>query len=290
MKPIGETLKIIRTGKKVTQAALSRDIMSVSFYNRVENGKSSVTIELFMALLDRLNVTFFEFIFISNGYADAPDDYIWDNIYNASTKNKVGELQAIIAELDQELEEKENTRFLAYKLIAAFSYANLTQTDPAEEDREQLHQMLFSVDSWTKFEVSIFISTMEFINLDLVLLYAKKLLEYTSLYSNSSLYGNVASNALINLILILFKNNRTNDAFYYLSVLNSQKINPKFLYQRNMIKFLNGLQLIEIGNIAKGMEETTNALNIYESFDLQATADELKTYRAHSLKKQQKED
>lgn len=57
----GEFIKKIRKEKHLTQKELAEGILSKNFLSKFERGESKITSEIFMNLLERLNVSLDEF-------------------------------------------------------------------------------------------------------------------------------------------------------------------------------------------------------------------------------------
>ncbi|EUJ45931.1 helix-turn-helix domain-containing protein [Listeria riparia] len=60
----GETIKKIRTDKNLTQTQLSEGILARNHLSQVENNNYVPAYDKFFSLLDRLNVTFEEFLLV----------------------------------------------------------------------------------------------------------------------------------------------------------------------------------------------------------------------------------
>lgn len=66
--PIGSTLKKIRANKGYTQKQISDDTMARSTYTKFETGAISPTLSKYLAILDHMDMSHEEFIYISNEY------------------------------------------------------------------------------------------------------------------------------------------------------------------------------------------------------------------------------
>lgn len=58
----GSTLKLLRESKGTSQKNLAEEILSPSHLSKFENGKHSISLEIFFDLLNKMNVTVNEFI------------------------------------------------------------------------------------------------------------------------------------------------------------------------------------------------------------------------------------
>ncbi|EAD9527522.1 XRE family transcriptional regulator, partial [Listeria monocytogenes] len=65
---IGTTLKKLRVGKNITREELVKGIMSTNHYFKIENNENIISLDKFIAIISRLNVTFNEFAYVTNDY------------------------------------------------------------------------------------------------------------------------------------------------------------------------------------------------------------------------------
>ncbi|MEE6670904.1 helix-turn-helix domain-containing protein [Limosilactobacillus fermentum] len=64
----GPTILDIRKAKKISLKNLLQDQMTPSSYSCFVDGKTETSVNNFVALLENLNVTFDEYLYINNGY------------------------------------------------------------------------------------------------------------------------------------------------------------------------------------------------------------------------------
>ncbi|WP_217809029.1 helix-turn-helix domain-containing protein, partial [Enterococcus sp. 7E2_DIV0204] len=76
----GLTIRKIREKKGLTQKKVCFDIVTMSYYSRIERDISDPSITIFLKILSRLNITFDEFMFIHNNYIELTEDFFWFNI------------------------------------------------------------------------------------------------------------------------------------------------------------------------------------------------------------------
>ncbi|ALS37616.1 transcriptional regulator with XRE-family HTH domain [Enterococcus rotai] len=61
---IGSTIELIRQNKNIPIKSLIGEVMSRAHYYRITNGQSDMTVKNFFNILERLNVSLEEFLFI----------------------------------------------------------------------------------------------------------------------------------------------------------------------------------------------------------------------------------
>lgn len=65
MKKIGHTLKLLRQSKGLSQREVSEGVMDFSYYNRVENDKVNISFSKLLHLLESLDISIEEFMFLN---------------------------------------------------------------------------------------------------------------------------------------------------------------------------------------------------------------------------------
>jgi len=65
---IGSTIELIRQNKNIPIKSLIGEVMSRAHYYRITNGQSDMTVKNFFNILERLNVSLEEFLFIKNNF------------------------------------------------------------------------------------------------------------------------------------------------------------------------------------------------------------------------------
>ncbi|MCT3441845.1 XRE family transcriptional regulator, partial [Limosilactobacillus fermentum] len=73
----GPTISDIRKAKKISLKNLLQDQMTPSSYSRFVDGKTETSVNNFVALLENLNVTFDEYLYINNGYQNSRYDQLY---------------------------------------------------------------------------------------------------------------------------------------------------------------------------------------------------------------------
>lgn len=68
----GETLRKIRKNRCLTQKDLCQGIMKQATYSRIENGQLEISAELLPLIVERLNISLNEFLYIHQNYVSTP--------------------------------------------------------------------------------------------------------------------------------------------------------------------------------------------------------------------------
>lgn len=275
---IGQTLKNLRTNKNLSKKELSEGIITPSFYSRIENGDSSITIELFLKLLAKLDVSFDEFTFIANDYQISPEERLWKNFTSAYYAEDLEKLYTEKEKLEAAYNQGhfKNRQLAVYLLTAELAICRTQNTLPEKKYTDQLFDLFFSVGTWTCSELSLFINTVHYFNLELILLLSQKLIAHAQKYGAMSEYSYLLNAALINLIGALLENNALDEAAYYITMLKNMSTSPKDLYERNMLLYLDGLRLLILGSEESGFIKVEKSIKIFAILGMTGRAERYK--------------
>ncbi|EAE8046416.1 XRE family transcriptional regulator, partial [Listeria monocytogenes] len=82
MKSTGMTIKEIRVSKNIKQEEIYSGLISRNVLWQIENDKIRTNYEILKEILNRLNVSFSEFLYIQNNFKSTPIQEL-ENRYNA---------------------------------------------------------------------------------------------------------------------------------------------------------------------------------------------------------------
>lgn len=173
---LGITFKKIRIarGFKVNQAA--KNVCSVQFLNKFENGKSDIATSKLVGLLNNIFVSIEEFMITYQG----------ENVYEYnSAVNKMNDLSQVgdisgLLELADSYLNKDPKGSKIYQLIAisirARAFDSLNDEELPEAEVQIAKNHLDKVESWGIFELFIFCEMVRFFTDDYLLLNYKKII------------------------------------------------------------------------------------------------------------------
>lgn len=271
---IGETLRYLRENKHYTKKSVADGIVSISFYSQVEQGNSSITIELFFKLLKKLNVTYDEFFLIANNFEPSEEDRLWNNFISVYYEEDVNKMIVARNKIQQAIDNSptENPVFETYLLTADLAINRTRYEQPLQKDIDKLFQILFSVDTWTLFELKLFINTIHFFDVDLIMLLSSKMLDYSKKYHTKTEHMSMYNSALINLIGALLKYRMMDEAAYFITILRRQSTSHRDLYERNMLLYLDGIRLIILEATEKGTRKISKSIEIFDTLGMSGRA------------------
>lgn len=232
----GQTIRKIRKDKGLTQKDVCQGVVTLSYYSRIERNISTPTIDIFMEIIKNLNVRLEEFMYIHNDYQKALKDQTWFEItelYHAGNMKSLEDYKTAI--LTGKLPHEEE---ITIQLINLFIYR--LGGNVVAENIAHIVQNLMNLENWTSREVTMFITIMDEIPIETLLIIVNRLLKKRNLYSASDGYNSPYSKILINTILLCVNNKYLNEGLSYLKQFRAM-LEIRDLYGKTMALFLEGL-------------------------------------------------
>lgn len=261
MNYLGYVFRDIRLSKNYSLKEVSKGIISVSFLSKFERGNSDISLSKFSLLLDRLNLTLEEFMFISNDYKPTHLENILNNIKRAYENNDLALLLKI--------EEEEHEKWLKYNItsylynsimIKALAH-NLDSTIIFQkDDLINISDYLFSVDNWGFYEIMLFGNTMHILNKDLVITLSKELTQKTEVYKNIKKFNEEVIKVLLNTIVFCVEANKGKETQQFIQYVEKISEGTDFYFEKTKLMFLKGIYNIATGNQTIGTEMAQNAI------------------------------
>ena len=95
MQNYGETIKKIRINKGLSQKYISKNILTQGNYSKIENNiHEDIKLYIFQEILNRLDISYDEFLFIHNGFKLNNREYIIKNFF-AQIYNNINDLKEL---------------------------------------------------------------------------------------------------------------------------------------------------------------------------------------------------
>ncbi|MFP8918411.1 helix-turn-helix domain-containing protein [Enterococcus innesii] len=270
----GKTIKKIRKDKGLKQKDICQDIVTISYYSRIERGISLPTIDVFLKIIDNLNVSIEEFIFIHHNYQKKPTNKIWFELTELYHNSDIAGLKKYKQWLSNENLKAENSIILL-KMIDLF----IVRLNKEKEkiDVSFITNTLINLENWTSREVIIFTSIMDMIPIETLLVLVNRLLKQRNLYTASEGFNSPYSKILLNSIMICIDNLYIHEAHFYLQTLKKMS-EVRDLYGKTMCLYLEGLLFYVNGKEIEGEKKILDAFTIFKLLDMEDFSSKYRMY------------
>lgn len=273
MQPFGPTLKELRLEKNYTLKDTADRIVSVQFRSNFEKGVSDIKLTNFVLLLNRIHVTFEEFLYRYEDRSVVDFSKISrDFAAVTGTINDRYRLQNLAAHYhDMYLEYGSD----AYEFIAVLcEEVGSGKRDIPEERKQIVRDFLMNSEYWTKFEFFLFELLPEFFTGDELI----NMLERVAFDARRfpKYYEVIEPEVYLNVIFILLKRGEIEQAEKYLQGFYQSAPEPNLdhLNHYALASYLSGLILLSRGEEELG---TAKCLEYIRFIDLYPEFDQTKT-------------
>lgn len=237
---LGELYKELRVARGLKQKDVARKGLSIAQLSKFENGQTMLSADKLLIAIESIHMTFEEFGHKLNNYELPKDIILGKKISSLFLKQDIKGLEYLLTEVLQSEETDQ------YQKIQSFIIENAIHSLDQNyeiniEDRKVLVDYLFSIESWTWFELYVFGNTMTLISDEDLLFFGRNLSERTKEYSFLTHNLNSLKLAYVNLIgeLILRK------IYEQVPLLINELENLLFPYDLLEIMLLKFLKLID---------------------------------------------
>ena len=200
---------------------------------------------------------------------------MWNNFISAYYQEDVEKMIKERNNIQKAIDDSyaENPIFETYLLTADLAISRTKYEQPIQANIDKLFQILFSVDTWTLFELKLFINTIHFFDVDLIMLLSSKMLDYSNKYHTTTEHISMYNSALINLIGALLKHRLMDEAAYFITILRRQSSSHKDLYERNMLLYLDGIRLLILEATELGIKKVSKSIEIFDTLGMTGRAE-----------------
>ncbi len=255
----GDTFKQIRLTRKYSIEALADEGVSKSTISRFERLESDITFNKLVGLLNKMQVSVGEFMFLSERNLGI---------------NALNQLPKFILEKDQEQlqllmeqlwREYEKDRIIYRKVTAILielHYNRLVKKEVEEERLLFLTDYLLQCEVWTQFDLFILGNAVEFLPPNTSIVLTKELIKKTSLFHGNRLVFETVINILVNTSLVCIKEDRLLVAKEIIAELQELGVDETYFFERVLIKFVSGSYLVKCGDVIEGEREVNESFQV----------------------------
>ncbi|WP_159083026.1 MULTISPECIES: helix-turn-helix domain-containing protein [unclassified Lysinibacillus] len=241
MKNLGNTFRKLRLHKGYNLSNTARDIISVSHLSKFERDETDITVSKLLLLLNRINISFKEFIYINNEFKV---DHFEELIVNMRKSYLSGDLKFLNKLRKDEISKFELTNLLSYKLNSIMIEAitsDLTHNKIEQANLKTLIDYLWQVEIWGEYEIILYGNTLHILDIDAVIMLSSEVIKKSIYFKNMLSYKRDLFGIYFNTIRICLEHNKLKEAEAYLYELKNQNIPETFILEKIILNFYFGI-------------------------------------------------
>ena len=257
----GEFIKKIRQEKHLTQKELAEGILSKNFLSKFERGESKITSEIFLNLLERLNVSLDEFeqLVISKHsqkeflqkletFKSQKDGYLLENL---KTEEK------------QLFQNDRNRRHLHNQILVEAHLQYLQGKNIDVKQKRVIQSYLFEVEEWGDYEWELFGNIVFCLSTKETHLYLDSIFRKARLGKRDTMHKRMLCRILLNIFLEDIEAN-SSEASQVEAYLTELLEDEEFYYEKIRFNYMQGILHIYQGHVDKGKLECMKMIDIFK--------------------------
>lgn len=264
MKKFGLICKMIRQSKSLSLASVASKNISKSQLSRFENGETDITLEKLLSVLENLNVSLEEFIYMGNGFHREAIFELIDIIRRCCDNNDYSTLKKLLI---NHIERQQNTP--NNKLAVILIKAKLQEVEKARyletDDIRFISDYLFSVDTWGEYELELFSYTMDLFNQTSITLLAREMVRRSDFYRSLPSHRKLIASMLLNAFSISVKRDQIVDADYFRQQLHQLFFDETELYERLIFHFIDSCYSYKLNQDNKEILEMRKCIGLLKT-------------------------
>lgn len=266
MNELGALLRTLRKERGFTLKTLSEGIISFSYLSKFEKGETQISLNNFIQLTQRLNLTVDEVLYFNETKTQNYTE-CFQKISLAYAKQDVAELKRYL-DIEKDQYQKSKVKFHQYN--ATMIGAIIKDIEPSffisENDIDQLVDYIIGCSFWTTYEISLFGNSLSLFSEKLLTILLKEIkkrvLDYKVMRKNFRDLVRLLQNAS----LILLREKKVDQAIA-ISEFSETVIESNQYFELTRKRFIEGIITIALGNQSEGNKQALRAIETMNTFD-----------------------
>ncbi|MCQ2011638.1 helix-turn-helix domain-containing protein [Sporolactobacillus sp. STSJ-5] len=263
----GVTLRYIRKSKKMTLSELAQGEVSVAFLSRFERGDCDISFTHLLNLLNKLNVSMDEFLYVNNDYEVTHFQKFFDDLKGYVMEDNLHMLQVLRDRTNRKYLIEGKNYYLHFSIVAELYIRRISKKKPDPKMVKILSEYFSNVDVWGYYELVIYTNSMFSFPVDQMVALSRMAYEKSMDYNPLGRGDVKKQKILLNTIVALLENNRLPEANTFLILLDESLDKEKDSYMKIKLMFLKGIYAIKLGNRQRGEKIALQAIQIFTELD-----------------------
>ena len=262
MNRYGHLLKLLREQKGISQFDLSDGILSKNHLSKIERGENDISFQTLLKLLDRLNISLFEFELLLDKTQNNQSTFLKD-LSIAVANNDLYLLNELLTR-EIELKSKSDNIRHKHNVILLKAYIDKFSNTPFNHhDIQKIIQYILTVDECGRYEISLFGNFVGFMSPDMRHKLVKMIYRKSQLFCSEKNYTEIFTRILLNVCYADIMEKKFNSAIEVIDIIEKHLNHTELYYEINQCKFFKGLYLIGTQNKDEGEKLCKKAIEFF---------------------------
>ena len=276
----GEFIKKIRKEKHLTQKELAEGILSKNFLSKFERGESKITSEIFMNLLERLNVSLDEFEQLVTSKHSQKEFLQKLETFKSPKDGYL--LENLKAEEKQLFQSDRNRRHLHNQILVEAHLQYLQGKNIDVKQKRVIQSYLFEVEEWGDYEWELFGNIVFCLSTKETHLYLDSIFRKARLGKHDTMHKRMLCRILLNIFLEDIEAN-SSEASQVEAYLTELLEDEEFYYEKIRFYYLQGILHIYQRHVEKGKLECMKMIDIFKGLKERKKAFQYQEYLDYVL-------
>ncbi|MCQ2011343.1 Rgg/GadR/MutR family transcriptional regulator [Sporolactobacillus sp. STSJ-5] len=281
---LGEVLKRVRQSKRYTQKYIAGDQMSRATYAKIEACDMQPTVGKFMHILKKLDISYEELTYIQNSYSLNGKDEIVHDFFKLTSSEDIQKVINLNAKCEKYLKQYSDSVVQdIHYVCSAISSIHFEKTfDHAFPYAKKVWERLSKLDNWYSVELKLINNIFFFFPLETGISIGKRALKEIDRCSYIIRSDELKSSYLLNLTILLIKNNKYDQAYLYANKSIDECMRIKRFEALAVAYARKGMILVKMEQQKDGLVLIKKGLSICQVLDLASMLNAL-TQEVHEL-------
>lgn len=266
---LGEVLKKVRQSKRYTQKYVAGNEMSRATYAKIEACEMQPTVGKFMHILEKLDISYEELMYIKHSYSLNGKDEILHDFFRVSFSTESHKIQSLDEKCTHFLLNNSDSvvQDISYVCKALLSIHSDKNFESAFPFAKKVWDRLDKLDNWYSIELKLINNIFFFFPLETGISIAKRALKEIDRFSYIIKNFELKSSYLLNISVLLLKNKQYIEALGYADKALQECISVK-RYEGAAIAYgRKGMALINLKKVDEGMLLIKKAFSILTALE-----------------------
>jgi transcriptional regulator with XRE-family HTH domain len=161
MNNYGTIIRSIREEKGLSQKYIYEGIVSRQAYYLIESNLSIPSLDNFLKILERLNISFNDFLYLLNSEHFPSDKELYDKLILLKAKNDSQSFKTFIQQMENSFLDTSNEKYRHFSCIAKATFLYLFPSDSDKNNHELEHfiepikNYLLEIETWYLYELRL---------------------------------------------------------------------------------------------------------------------------------------
>ena len=274
MEHLGQVFRSFREARHISLSEATGREFSKSMLSRFENGQSELSAQKLFSALSAIHTETEEFTVAAGIQDHHSHKELLSQIQDLLQANQLDLLEELYLEKEKITQKSKKASDWVERLIVQAYLCALKESEKASPgELDFLHDYLFSVDIWGRYELNLFSVCTPVLSLDLFSQYTKEILsrkDFAALFANNR---NTLHTTFLNGYLLAISQENITQADYFQQVIERHFYEENETCFRIVYLFAQGELICLKGKTEEGLTQMKQAIDIFRILNCQHSAD-----------------